>query len=218
MAFRNKHSDILALAWKDKRVVSMISTCHNANTQEIRRTGKNNIVEVVNKPVVICDYTAKMGGVDRSDHYCTSYSFARKSLKWCCKLYFWILEMSVVNSFILYNMERSKNNLRPVSHMAYRKELIKLLVSDVRNLHPKRGPPTSLDSESSVRMNGLYHSIKISEGKKPRIVLSVLTEKYLVEEKRLHSTVIPVPENLASIPTGVSTGITRRKIIRSDGL
>lgn len=168
VAFRNKHSDILALAWKDKRVVSMISTCHNANTQEIRRTGKNNIVEVVNKPVVICDYTAKMGGVDRSDHYCTSYSFARKSLKWWRKLYFWILEVSVVNSFILYNMERSRNNLRPVSHMAYRKELIKMLVSDVRNLHPKRGRPTSLDSESSVRMNGLYHSIKVSEGKKTK--------------------------------------------------
>jgi hypothetical protein len=47
-----------------------------------------------------------MGGVDRADHYYSSYGYLKKSLKWWKKLYFWILEISLVNSFHLYNMRQ----------------------------------------------------------------------------------------------------------------
>jgi hypothetical protein len=45
--------------------------------------------------VCVLDYTNHMGGVDRSDHYCATYAFIRKSLKcrehsfagaWKCEL------------------------------------------------------------------------------------------------------------------------------------
>jgi hypothetical protein len=44
-----------------------------------------------------------MGGVDISDQYISSYNFIRKSKKWWRKMFFWLLEVAVVNSFILYN-------------------------------------------------------------------------------------------------------------------
>jgi hypothetical protein len=37
-----------------------------------------------------------MGGVDRTDHHCSTYGFLKKSLKWWRKLYFWISEVSLV--------------------------------------------------------------------------------------------------------------------------
>lgn len=168
IAFRHKQHNILALSWKDKRVVSMISTCHNSKTELVTRKIKNNVTEQFPKPCVISDYTAKMGGVDRNDHYCSSYGFAKKSLKWWRKLYFWLLEVSVVNSFILYNSEKKKNNEPVVRHVTFRKQLIEQLVSDVRNVRRKRGRPTSIDNDAAIRMNGLYHSIKANESKKTK--------------------------------------------------
>jgi hypothetical protein len=78
VAYR-KEDKYLALAWKDKRVVTMPSMWHNRDTKEVcRKTAKE--VEVFQKPAVVIDYTSKMGGVDRTDHYCSSYGFLKKKV------------------------------------------------------------------------------------------------------------------------------------------
>jgi hypothetical protein len=74
-----------------------------------------------------------MGGEDRADHYCSSYGFLKKSLKWWRKLYFWILEVSLVNSFHLYNMSQQSANLPTLSHLELCKKVIEGLVENVRN-------------------------------------------------------------------------------------
>ena len=97
-----RHSDnVMALGWQDRRLILMLSTWHNGDTAPHHRWRKGN-QEDVEKPVVISDYTAHMGAVDRSDHYCSSYSFTRKTLKWWRKLFFWLIEVSLVNSFLMY--------------------------------------------------------------------------------------------------------------------
>jgi hypothetical protein len=58
---------MLALAWKDKQNVIMLSTWHNNSMQNMRRKVKNNVEEQFRKPVAICDYNKHMGGVDVSD-------------------------------------------------------------------------------------------------------------------------------------------------------
>jgi hypothetical protein len=68
---------MLALAWKDKRNVIMLSTWHNNGMHNMRRKVKNN-VEQFRKPVVICDYNKHMGGVDVSDQYVSAYRFISK--------------------------------------------------------------------------------------------------------------------------------------------
>jgi hypothetical protein len=78
---------MLTLAWKDKRTVSVLSIWHSAQTQPYVPRGRES--EPISKPTVICDYTAKMGGVDIADHYTSTYSFGQKSKKWWLKLFFW---------------------------------------------------------------------------------------------------------------------------------
>jgi hypothetical protein len=119
---------MLALEWKDKRTVVMLSTWHNNSTQKSRRKIKNNVEEQFQKPIVICDYNKHMGGVDVSDQYISSYSFIRKSKKWWRKMFFWLLEVAVVNSFILYNLSAASNQKPKFSHKKYRQLLVKSLV------------------------------------------------------------------------------------------
>ena len=56
----------------------MLSTWHNGESETITRTVRGGRHEEVDKPVVINDYTERMGPVDQAGHFCSSYSFSRK--------------------------------------------------------------------------------------------------------------------------------------------
>jgi len=83
-----KKTENVVLAWKDKRPVLMCSNYHDSAVQQWTRVGRGGVESTLTKPSIIKDYTANMGPIDRADHYCTSYNFARKSLKWWRKLFF----------------------------------------------------------------------------------------------------------------------------------
>jgi len=93
----------------------MLTTYHGARTAGITRRKAGGGEEDITKPCAVIDYTAKMGGVDRADHYCASYHFARKSKKWWRKVFFWLLEIAVMNALIILNLGRSSQGLQKVS-------------------------------------------------------------------------------------------------------
>ena len=70
----------------------MLSTWHNGESETITRTVRGGRHDEVDKPVVINNYTANMGAVDQADHYCASYSFSRKTLRF---LFFLFLFLSL---------------------------------------------------------------------------------------------------------------------------
>ena len=69
VAFKNK---TMVLKWKDKRDVTVLSTIHD-----------NSMVKTVSteKPKIIVDYNANMGGVDLSDGLLCHYTTARLKVK-----------------------------------------------------------------------------------------------------------------------------------------
>lgn len=78
----------MILAWKDKRVVSMMSNWCDADMTTVKRFQRGGVEIAVKKPNVILKYIGFMGGVDRADQYTSTYCFMRKSLKWWRKLFF----------------------------------------------------------------------------------------------------------------------------------
>ena len=144
----------MTLAWQDKRLILMLSTWHNADTTIRKRWINGEEIEVI-KPTVVCDYTSKMGGVDRADHYCASYSFTRKTLKWWRKMFYWLLEVCVVNSFILF---KELHHLPTAERqLKYRNKLIAQLVGTVRNTTNRRGRLST--SDDAERLNQAPHFI-----------------------------------------------------------
>jgi Transposase IS4 len=157
LGFR-KDDEMMALAWKDKRNVFVYSTYHNIDTAPVSRKVTRGEQEDFMKPVAIIDYTQHMGAVDRADHYCASYGFTRKSLK--CKMLFWLLEVGIVNSFILHNIQREMDGKKKVTHLQYRKALLVQLVGDVRNKNAlRRGRPSTASKEE--RLDGKSHFIML---------------------------------------------------------
>lgn len=150
-----------AIAWQDKRPVLMLSTVHGSAVQIVTRHSRAGTVQV-SKPVVIIDYTAKMGAVDRADHLCTSYNFGRKSVKWWRKSFFWLLEVACVNSFILFNIHRQQQKLTAVTHLKFRRHMIEQLVGDIRAHVHRCGRPSK--ANTIERLNGKLH-IPVQENK-----------------------------------------------------
>ena len=64
-----------------------------------------------------------MNGVDRADQYTVYYSFIRKARKWWRKLFFWMLEVVTVNSYILYKL----NTTTAITHLEYRQKVLEAL-------------------------------------------------------------------------------------------
>ena len=96
----------LVLQWVDNKVVSMITTVGNANDHvQVSRKQRNagswtNIL--VQQPQIFQTYNLKMNAVDRSDQILSTFNIQRKCLRWWKTMFFHLIDMAVVNSYILF--------------------------------------------------------------------------------------------------------------------
>ena len=102
------------------------------------------------KPVVINDYNQHMLGVDKLDQFASYYSFLHKSVKWWRKIFFWMLEVAVINSYIIYKKLATSRGRRPMTHKAFRRVLIDHLSAPLRSQghqRTRRRPPPAQNLE-----------------------------------------------------------------------
>jgi len=80
------------------------------------------------KPQIVMDYNHHMGYVDKGDRMANSYSISRRTFKWTKKLFFHLLDLAILNSYILQSSCGKK-----MSHRDFRCTL-------VRNMLAHAGP------------------------------------------------------------------------------
>lgn len=159
VAYRN-NENILLLAWRDKRLVTVLSTWSTSKSEPVRRKVRGRKEEeMVEKPSVIANYMKNMGGVDTADQYCATYCFLRRTLKWWRKLFFWGLEVSIINAYVLYVESCKNSSSNPMSHIKFRRELVMALVGDFRQGGGASTRGRTSTSDSQQRLNGMLHVI-----------------------------------------------------------
>ena len=92
-----------------------------------------------------------MGGVDKADQYSSYYSFTKKSVKWWRKLMFWLLEVGIVNSYIVYRCTVEK----PLSSVNYRRQIILVLCENLPTTNINRQRMRS--SREDVQFQGRHY-------------------------------------------------------------
>ena len=116
-------SDMMALKWKDKRDVAMLSTYHNNTMISIHSSRGDK-----EKPEAIFAYNEKMGGVDLADQQLTSYPCERKRHKvWYKKFFRHLLNQITLNSYVLY---KKLNTSSKMSHIDFRIKLLERLLEE----------------------------------------------------------------------------------------
>ena len=158
---------LIALEWrapKKKKGLVMLSSQSSAAMTAVRTRWNQEEVE---KPVVVDRYNHSMNGVDRADQNSVYYPFIRKTRKWWRKLFFWLFEVTVVNSYILYHIHTTQLQARPLTHLQFRRRLVDALAArHIQAAPPRRRPgrprrqqlPSS--SEDSQRLNGRLHILE----------------------------------------------------------
>ena len=146
----------------------MLSTKHDASKTNVRtRYMSNTLLQYTNntcthtayshrrghlkeKPTVVADYNLYMLGVDKLDQMMSYYSFLHKSVKWWRKVFFWLLEVAVVNAYIIYKEEARRRGATPITHLAFRRRLIQSLSEPIRSCvtpHARSGPRVAQNVE-----------------------------------------------------------------------
>jgi hypothetical protein len=108
-----RHSPVLAMQWIDSKPVSLLTTLYSANEQVScqRNTKKRGVFTELTlpQPFAIHEYNQYMNGVDRSDQMLACHNVSKKCRRWWKTLFFHLIDIAVVNSFILFQRYRAEN-------------------------------------------------------------------------------------------------------------
>lgn len=103
--------DFSVTCWKDYKLVSLASTyvvSEKAETVSRFDTKQKKKVSIA-CPKIAKEYNAHMGGVDLMDSYLGRYKIRTKSRKWYIRLFYHMIDMAVINSWVLYRKKTSKH-------------------------------------------------------------------------------------------------------------
>ena len=90
--------DLTAVVWRDKRDMCMLTNIHDLPSEDNFRDEHGNAI----KPAIVADYNRHMGYVDRADRMANSYTASCQTWKWTEKLFFHLLGLTILNSYMLF--------------------------------------------------------------------------------------------------------------------
>ena len=114
-------NSMLAIKWMDKRAMTALTTIHEDTAVAVERRNRHapGGWETVIKPQTIVEYNRYMGEVDHADQLLSYHGFGHHTVKWWRRAFFFLLDMAVVNSFILYTLE-NPDKRRRLTHEQFR--------------------------------------------------------------------------------------------------
>ena len=149
-------SDSLLISiWKDHKIVIVASNFHKPTEVEkemrLRKKDRDEETEQdakenVQVPQAISGYISYMRGVDNFDQLSCYYRPDIRTRRWYVKVFFHLLEISVINGYIIYKRICEIEKTQPMKHLCFRKEIIRGLIAGTRN---ERNIPSSVKKKVS---------------------------------------------------------------------
>ena len=127
---QERGGNLTATAWKDKKVVTVLSTLSDPNDMQSCRRREGNVVREVDQPASVHSYNSYMNGVDRHDQLRLKYGvgrFAKKAWKY---LTWFFINCSIVNAYIIYAEKSQRTTKKGYKHIDFRMELAKQLIGN----------------------------------------------------------------------------------------
>ena len=132
---------LVALTWQDKKPIHFLSTISPAPKPDeqvfAKRRKRDGTLEDVPCPEVVHMYNKYMGAVDRNDQMCSYFTVGIQTKKWPPRIFFFLLERSIVNAFIC---ELESSNHTPHTQLEFRVDLIHKLVENFNGRKDQERP------------------------------------------------------------------------------
>lgn len=139
---------ILALKWSDRKDVYLLSTKHmnaqmtDTGKKKVHKGGRSERNKEM-KPKCVMEYNHGMGGVDRQDQVLACFPVMRKFLKGYRKIFFYMFDMALFNSYVLYSKTQPKKNHYVNYRLDVAEQMLKTVVLPDYNV---RGRPAHGDT------------------------------------------------------------------------
>lgn len=149
--------DMTAVCWKDNKAVTLLSTYVGAEpVTKVDRFDKSKRAKIkIDCPHIIKEYNAHMGGVDLMDSFIGRYRITMRSRKWYLRIFYHLLDMCVINSWLIYKDLKSTEVDPSILNLCqYRLDLAEVLskIGNASELCNKRGrPSTSNSTEENIQ-------------------------------------------------------------------
>lgn len=108
----------------------------------------DKIDENTNKPEIIIDYNQIKGGVDCVDKLCAAYDVSRNTRRWPIVVFYSLLNVAGINSFVVYATNNSKWNIR-------RRQFLRTLCFQLIEGHLRRRAIQKIPNIMKVRIRGI---------------------------------------------------------------
>ncbi|XP_049770472.1 piggyBac transposable element-derived protein 4-like [Schistocerca cancellata] len=120
------NTGLSVMKWKDKRSVHLLSNFHDPiQTTGVTRKEKDGNEIKVSCPIGLSDYNGNMNYADKFDQLKGVYETDRKSRKWWHRIFWYFVDATVVNAFIIHKeMKLPKMTLKD-----FRREITRDLVA-----------------------------------------------------------------------------------------
>lgn len=155
--------EVACLSWKDNKVVNLMSTfCGTVPENSVRRFDRRNKeYKNVKCPEIVTIYNKHMGGVDLFDSHIGRHKIRLRSKKWYFRLFYHLIDVALVNAWLLYKKICQVKNIKPLTQKKFRIEVAETLCKIGKN-HYKRGRPSS---------SGLQDALEIKKKRNPHAVV-----------------------------------------------
>jgi len=107
-----KSTPLSITTWKDNKIVTLLSTYAGAEPKSMLKRFDRRIKTRVDVdcPFFVKEYNRFMGGVDLLDGLIGRYKIKLRSRKWYIRLWYHFIDVSIVNSWLLYKRCQHENN------------------------------------------------------------------------------------------------------------
>lgn len=100
---------LLSYTPKKNKLVLLLSTLHEGA----------EISEPTGKPSIIVNYNETKGGVDTFDQMCCNVSSSRKTRRWPLCVFYGMVNMANINSYVIYTFDTTSEGEKPVCRCQY---------------------------------------------------------------------------------------------------
>lgn len=154
--------DISSVRWFDNKTVTFLSTFAGSQpmSEVTRWNGKTGQYEKVACPSVVSVYNKHMGGVDLIDSLIGLYRCKIRSKKWYHRLFFHLLDMTVVNAWLLYRRhESSDRSAKTMSLLQFKSSVAEALCRTGPTSAMKRGRPSMNSVDTAPQPCSTRHPV-----------------------------------------------------------
>lgn len=159
---------LLAVHWKDRRDVYMLTTMHMdkmVDTKKIDRvTGKKYC-----KPESVISYNANMGAIDKTDMLLSSVECVRRTMKWYKKLFFHLVDMSLLNAYLAYKTVTGKHiSLADFQLKLINELILKYQCKGVSTINRRKKPMDTTEKRLQPDVRHFLELVLLTPSKKQR--------------------------------------------------